>query len=152
MSLGDIIEEALDAEAKAADSYTHSIGILRLRGMEVKDLENVIKTVSIETLIHKEVLKGLSKAYESALSKEVEVFKGVEEVTPSRVERAVIVKLLREHLQIESHMIEVYRRMAELLRYPVLRAIAEALARNEEEHHRVIQELIKKYEETDVVG
>ncbi|MEM2376082.1 MAG: ferritin family protein [Sulfolobales archaeon] len=58
----------------------------------------------------------------------------------------IIVKLLKEHLDIESEMIKTYKKMAELFNYPVLKSIAEALAKNEEEHHRIIQELIKKYE------
>ncbi|MEM1982084.1 MAG: ferritin family protein [Sulfolobales archaeon] len=146
MSLNDVIRGALDTEEKAADSYLHSIRVLRLQGMEVKDLENVLKKVSIETIIHKEVVTGLLKAYESALSKEAEVLKDVKEVVPSKLEKMIIVKLLKEHLDIESEMIKTYKKMAELFNYPVLKSIAEALAKNEEEHHRIIQELIKKYE------
>jgi len=48
------------------------------------------------------------------------------------------VKLLKEHLEIESEIIETYKKIAELFKYPVLKSIAEALARNEEEHHRVL--------------
>lgn len=146
MSLNDIIREALNTEEKAVDSYLHSVRVLRLHGMEVKDLESVLKKVSIETMIHKEIVAGLLKAYDVALSREAEVLKGIEEISPSKLEKVIMVKLLKEHLEIESEMIETYKKMAELLEYPVLKSIAEALARNEEEHHRIILELIKKYE------
>jgi arsenate reductase-like glutaredoxin family protein len=136
----ELIRKALDIEEKAATSYFHSIGVLRLKGIEVKDLEEVIKKIAVETLIH-------IKAYEEAFEKESQVMKELEEVKPSAIEKALIVKLLKEHLIIESDMIATYKKLAESLRYPVLKHLAEALAENERIHHELFLSLIKKYEE-----
>lgn len=140
------IRYAKEVEERALDSYIHSIRVLRLHGMELSDVEDVVKKVSIETWIHKEIVAGMLKAYEEALDRVTEVLRSVESITPTSTERTILVKILREHLQIEFDMIETYRKLAEELKYPVLKAIAEALAKNEEEHHKMISDLIKKYE------
>ncbi|MCX8185353.1 MAG: ferritin family protein [Sulfolobales archaeon] len=145
MSLG-LIKHARDIEEKAMNSYTHSVGVLRLYGMNVEDIKEVIERVSIETAIHKEIMIGMLRAYEESLERVLASMRDIETITPTKAEKAILIQVLKEHLAIESDMIEIYRRLAQELRYPVLKAIAEALAKNEEEHHRAISELIKKYE------
>ena len=143
----ELIKKSQEIEENAASSYLHAIRILRLQGVEVRDLENVIKKIAIETLIHREIVKGMLKAYEEALKRESEVMKEIEELKPSAKEKAVIVRLLKDHLLIESEMIDYYKKLAQELPYPVLKELAESLAKNEEEHHKLISSLIKKYEE-----
>jgi len=145
--LQELIRKALETEEKAVGSYLHAIRILRLQGVETEDLEKIIKKVAIETLIHRELMRGVLKAYEEALKKESEVMKEIGELQPSARERAVIVKLLKEHLIIESEMIDTYRRIAQEVPYPVLKDLAEALARNEERHHELLTSIARKYEE-----
>ncbi|MDW7969271.1 MAG: ferritin family protein [Sulfolobales archaeon] len=142
----DKIRKAYDIEEKAVNSYVHALRVLKLQGMDMKDLEEVIKKVAIDTLIHKELMNGVLKAYEEALKKDKEVMKDIEGLRPSVSEKALMVKLLKDHLIIEAEMIEFYRNLAAGLQYPVLKDLAEALAKNEEEHHRLISDLIKKYE------
>jgi rubrerythrin len=143
----ELIKKSQEIEENATSSYLHAIRILRLQGVEVRDLENVIKKIAIETLIHREIVKGMLKAYEEALKRESEVMKEIEELKPSAREKAVIVRLLKDHLLIESEMIDYYKKLAQELPYPVLKELAESLAKNEEEHHKLISSLIKKYEE-----
>jgi arsenate reductase-like glutaredoxin family protein len=57
-------------------------------------------------------MKGVLKAYGKALEKESQVMKELEEVKPSAIEEALIVKLLKEHLIIESDMIATYKKLA----------------------------------------
>ncbi len=142
----ELIRKSIEIEENAVNSYLHAIRILRLQGVEMVDLEKVIKKVAIETLIHRELVKALLRAYEESLKKESEVMKEIEELKPSAREKMIIVKLLKDHLAIESEMISIYRKLAQELQYPVLRELAESLARNEEEHHRVLTSLIEKYE------
>lgn len=142
----DKIRKAYDIEEKAVNSYVHALRVLKLQGMDMKDLEEVIKKVAIDTLIHKELMNGVLKAYEEALKKDKEVMRDIEGLRPSVSEKALMVKLLKDHLIIEAEMIEFYRNLAAGLQYPVLKDLAEALAKNEEEHHRLISDLIKKYE------
>jgi len=146
--LRELIGKALEVEEKAVDSYLHAIRILKLQGIETEDLERIVKKVAIETLIHRELMKGVLKAYEEAVKKESEVSREIEELQPSARERAIIVKLLREHIVIESEMIDVYRRIAQEVPYFVLKELAEALAKNEERHHELLSQLVRKYEET----
>ncbi len=142
----ELIKKSQEIEENATSSYLHAIRVLRLQGVEVQDLEKIIKKIAIETLIHKEVVKGMLKAYEEALEKESEVMKEIEELKPSAREKAIIVRLLKDHLLIESEMIEHYKKLAQELPYPVLKELAESLAKNEEEHHKLISTLIGKYE------
>lgn len=142
----ELIRKSIEIEENAVNSYLHAIRILRLQGVEMVDLEKVIKKVAIETLIHRELVKALLRAYEESLKKESEVMKEIEELKPSAREKMIIVKLLKDHLAIESEMISIYRKLAQELQYSVLRELAESLARNEEEHHRVLTSLIEKYE------
>jgi len=90
-------------------------------------------------------MRGMLKAYEEAVKSEIS--REVEELQPSARERAVIVKLLREHIVIESEMINVCRRIAQEVPYSVLKELAEALAKNEERYHELLSQLVRKYEE-----
>ncbi len=142
----DEIKKALEAESVAVTSYMHALRVLRLYGADLKDLETIIKKVAIDTLLHKWLMDGMLKAYEEAYNKDAEIMRDIEEVKPSAAEKALMVKLLKDHLSIESDMIELYKELARSVQYPILRELSEALAKNEEEHHRLISDLIKKYE------
>ncbi|PUA33977.1 MAG: hypothetical protein B7O98_00760 [Zestosphaera tikiterensis] len=142
----DIIRKALDVEKKALDSYMHAIRVLKLQGIEHSDLDVVIKKVLIDTLIHGILVDSLLKAYKEAISKEVEVLKSLEDVKPTAREASLIVKLLKDHLTIESDMIETYNHIYREVKHPVFKALAEALMVNEQEHHKLLSELIRKYE------
>lgn len=142
----ELIKKAQEIEENAVNSYFHAIRVLRLSGVELQNLEKLIKKVAIETLIHKELVKGVLKAYEEALKREAEVLKEVKEIEPSAREKTVVTKLLKEHLLIESEMIDLYKKLARELPYPLLKELAESLAKNEEEHHKLLTSLIKEYE------
>ncbi|MEM1603079.1 MAG: ferritin family protein [Zestosphaera sp.] len=143
----ELIKKAQEIEENAVSSYFHALRILRLQGTELQDLEKVVKKVAIDTLIHRELMKGVLKAYEEAIKKEAEIMKELEEMKPSAKEKAIITKILREHLIIESEMIDNYKKLAQEMPYTVLKELAESLAKNEEEHHKLLISLIKKYEE-----
>lgn len=143
----ELIKKAQEIEENAVNSYFHAIRVLRLSGVELQNLERLIKKVAIETLIHRELVKGVLKAYEEALKRETEVLKEIKEIEPSAREKTVITKLLREHLLIERDMIDLYRKLAQELPYPILKELAESLAKNEEEHHRLLNSLIREYQE-----
>lgn len=143
----ELIKKAQEIEENAVNSYFHAIRVLRLSSVELQNLEKLVKKVAIETLIHKELVKGLLKAYEEALKREAEVLKEVKEIEPSAREKTVVTKLLKEHLLIESEMIDLYKKLARELPYPILKELAESLAKNEEEHHKLLTSLIKEYEE-----
>jgi len=142
----NLVRKAYEIEDKALGSYLNAMRILRLYGMELEHLESVIKKVLIDTLIHKELMSSLLKIYEEVARREGEVLKEVEGLTPSAIEKALIAKVLKEHLVIESDMIELYREIARTTQHKVFTDLAEALARNEEEHHRIIKDLIDKYQ------
>lgn len=143
----ELIKKAQEIEENAVNSYFHAIRVLRLQGTELQDLEKVIKKVAVETLIHRELMRGVFRAYEEAIKREAEVLKELEEIKPSAREKAVITRILKEHLLIENEMIEHYKKLAQEVPYTVLKELAESLAKNEEEHHKLITSLIKKYEE-----
>ncbi|MEM1766042.1 MAG: hypothetical protein QXN90_04935, partial [Zestosphaera sp.] len=109
----ELIKKAQETEENAVSSYFHALRILRLQGTELQDLEKVVKKVAIDTLIHRELMKGVLKAYEEAIKKEAEIMKELEEMKPSAKEKAIITKILREHLIIESEMIDNYKKLAQ---------------------------------------
>lgn len=143
----DFIKYAKEVEERALNSYVHNMGILRLQGMSVEDIEEIVKKVSIDTLIHEEVMAELFKAFEKSASRVMEILREAESITLTKAEKVLLVEILRDHLLIESDMIETYRKLAQEQERPVLKAIAEALAKNEEEHHKMVR-VNQKYEET----
>lgn len=44
-------------------------------------------------------------------------------------------------------MIETCRKIAEKMTHPLFKGLAEVLVKNEQEHHRLLAELIAKYKE-----
>jgi|GEM_PF-6702714 len=83
------IKKAREIEENAVNSCIHALGVLRLYGVEIQDLEKVIKKVVIETIIYKELMDGVLKAYEEAMKKEVEVLKGLGELEPAAKEGVI---------------------------------------------------------------
>ncbi len=142
------LRKALDVERKALDSYTHAVRVLKLQGIEHADLDAIVKKVLIDTLIHSILVESFLKAYREAISRETEVLKSLEDVKPTAREASLIAKLLKDHLTIESDMIEAYKHIYEEVKHPIFKALAEALITNEQEHHKLLSELIKKYEKT----
>ncbi len=71
----------------------------------------------------------------------------VKDVELSPEQKALVKRFAEMHLEIEKDMIETYQKMAEKMTHPLFKGIAEALVKNEQEHHRLLAELIAKYKE-----
>lgn len=141
-----ILEKAHEIEEKAVKSYTDSVGRLKGQGLSYTDVEKVVSVISIETIIHKHLTKAMYEALREIEKIEKE-YEGVEvkEVAPTPEQKTIIRRIAEMHLDIEKEMINTYRELAEKLKYPVLKALAEALAENEIRHHQELSKLIEKY-------
>ncbi|MEM0014587.1 MAG: hypothetical protein QXX81_03495 [Zestosphaera sp.] len=85
----ELIRKAHETEESAVNSYMHALSVLRLHGMEMRDLEEVLKKVAIETLIHRELMNGMLRAYDEALKKDTEALRKLKEIEPSAEEKAI---------------------------------------------------------------
>lgn len=144
-----LVKKASEVEDKAAKSYTEGLAKIRGQGLKYTAAEAVITRIAVDTIIHKHLMKAILEA-----QKELEkVGKGYEHVKePMDIEisgeQALLVKRFAEmHLEIEKDMIETYQKMAEKMTHPLFKGLAEALVKNEQEHHRLLAELIAKYKE-----
>lgn len=144
-----LVKKAAEVEDKAAKSYTEGLAKIRGQGLKYTDTEAVVTRIAVDTIIHKHLMKAILEA-----QKELEkVGKGYEHVKePEEIElsgeQALLVKRFAEmHLEIEKDMIETYKKMAEKMTHPLFKGLAEALVKNEEDHHRLLKKLIEKYGE-----
>lgn len=144
-----LVKKASEVEDKAAKSYTEGLAKLRGQGLKYTAAEAIITRIAVDTIIHKHLMKAILEA-----QKELEkVRKGYEHVKePMDIEisgeQALLVKRFSEmHLEIEKDMVETYQKMAEKMTHPLFKGLAEALVKNEQEHHRLLAELIAKYTE-----
>ncbi|USH00304.1 rubrerythrin family protein [Thermococcus argininiproducens] len=144
-----LVKKAADVENEAAKSYTEGLAKLRGQGLKYTDVEAVVSRIAVDTIVHKHLMKAILEA-----QKELEkVRKGYEQVKePMEMEmskeQALLVKRFAEmHLEIEKDMIETYQKMAEKMTHPLFKGLAEALVKNEEEHHRLLKQLIEKHKE-----
>ena len=145
-----IVEKAFEIESRAA--YDYLFGLMRLRSYGYLDpkLEESVKKIAVETIIHKHLVEGLLSALkdlekmDQSISSAEERRVRVEEVP--REQRTLLRRFAERHLDIEREMIETYKRLAEKAEHPLVKKLAEALAANEEEHHRYLGELIQLLE------
>ena len=143
-----LVKRAYETEKKAAASYTDGLGLIRGQGLRYTKVEEVVGRIAVDTIIHKHLMKAILEA-----QKELEKLAGegpieeVKEVELVPEQKALVKRFAEMHLDIEKDMIETYQKMAEKMTHPLFRGLAEALIENEQEHHRLLAELIAKYRE-----
>ncbi len=144
----NIVSKAAEIESQAA--YNYLFGLSRLRSLGYKDpkLEESIKKIAVETIIHKHVIEGLMRAFKE-LEKIDQSFsslgeRGVTSDTMSSEARILLKRFAEMHLSIEKDMIETYKKLSEEADHPLVKKIAESLVENEEQHHRYLSGLISE--------
>jgi len=143
-----LVKHAYETEKKAAASYTDGLGLIRGQGLRYTKVEEVVGRIAVDTVIHKHLMKAILDA-----QKELEKLSGegplkeVKDVELNPEQRALVKRFAEMHLEIEKDMIETYQKMAEKMTHPLFKGLAEALVKNEREHHRILAELIAKYKE-----
>ncbi|WP_245250392.1 ferritin family protein [Thermococcus stetteri] len=149
MSMSEpLVKHAYETEKKAASSYTDGLGKLRGQGLRYTKVEEVVGRIAVDTIIHKHLMEAILNA-----QKELEKLAGegpveeVKDVELSPEQKALVKRFAEMHLEIEKDMIETYQKMAEKMTHPLFKGIAEALVKNEQEHHRLLAELIARYKE-----
>ena len=143
-----LVKKAYETEKKAASSYTDGLKLIRGQGLRYTKVEEVVGRIAVDTVIHKHLMKAILDA-----QKELEKLAGegpleeVKEVELVAEQKALVKRFAEMHLEIERDMIETYKKMAEKMTHPLFKGLAEALVENEQEHHRLLAELIAKYKE-----
>lgn len=146
-----IVEKAASIESQATYSYLLGLSRLRFFGHLDPQLEESVRRIAVETIIHKHLMEALlgalselEKMDQSLTSLEERGVK-VEELKGS--EKGLLRRFAEMHLEIEKDMIETYRRLAEESEHPLIKKLAEALAENEEQHHAYLARLIESTKE-----
>lgn len=143
-----LVKKAYETEKKAASSYTDGLKLIRGQGLRYTKVEEVVGRIAVDTVIHKHLMEAILNA-----QKELEKLAGegpleeVKDVELSPEQRALVKRFAEMHLEIEKDMIETYKKMAEKMTHPLFKGLAEALVKNEQEHHKLLAELIAKYKE-----
>ena len=147
-NLRDIIEKAHSIETQAAYDYTFGLSRLQALGYSYKELQDSLKTIAVETIIHKHLVEGLLNAVKE-LEKMDQTIASMEEREPIKPEeltpqtKALLKRFAERHLEIERDMIETYTKLAEEADHPVVKELAKQLAENERQHHAKFAEMIK---------
>ncbi|MET1101178.1 MAG: ferritin family protein [Pyrodictiaceae archaeon] len=140
-------EEAYEIESKALNTYTFGLSRLRFFAALTPDLEEAIANIAVETLIHKYLVKALLDALRetsrmrTALS---ELKERIEKIEVEEQSKTLLKRFIEQHLDIEKHMVELYKELAKASKHPLIRKVAEILAENEEQHHAALRELLEK--------
>jgi rubrerythrin len=143
-----LVKHAYETEKKAASSYTDGLKLIRGQGLRYTKVEEIVGRIAVDTVIHKHLMEAILNA-----QKELEKLAGegpveeVKDVELSVEQKALVKRFAEMHLEIEKDMIETYQKMAEKMTHPLFKGIAEALVKNEQEHHSLLAELISKYKE-----
>ncbi len=146
--LEEFLRRALDIEKKASSSYVNGISRIRGSGLKYSDVERVVTDIAVDTIIHRYLVEGITKAIKEVRDlKERYGFEKAEEIKPSKEQAYIVIRLAEQHLQIEKDMIALYRELAEKEEHPLLRKLMEEVSKNESEHHRRLSDLISKYSE-----
>jgi rubrerythrin len=114
----------------------------------VKPLEEAIRRIAVDTIIHEYLMEGVVRSLEEAekVGESLETFKAeeaeIEKLPPET--RSIVKRFIEMHLEIEKNMIETYEELAEKAEHPVIKALAKAIAENEKQHHAQLMELHNK--------
>ncbi len=143
-----LVKRAYETEKKAASSYVDGLKLIRGQGLRYTKVEEIVGRIAVDTVIHKHLMKAILEA-----QKELEKLAGegplgeVKEIELVPEQEALVKRFAEMHLEIEKDMIETYQKMAERMTHPLFKGLSEALIKNEQEHHRLLAELIAKYKE-----
>ncbi|ASJ09400.1 rubrerythrin family protein [Thermococcus siculi] len=143
-----LVKHAYETEKKAASSYTDGLKRIQGGGLKYTKVEEIVGRIAVDTIIHKHLMKAIMDA-----QKEIEKLSSggpieeIKDVELSPEQKALVKRFAEMHLEIEKDMIETYGKMAEKMTHPLFKGLAEALVKNEQEHHRLLAELIAKYKE-----
>ncbi|MCE4614270.1 MAG: hypothetical protein F7B60_01885 [Desulfurococcales archaeon] len=148
-NLREIVEKAHGIETQAAYDYTFGLSRLQALGYSYKELQDSLKTIAVETIIHKHLMEGLLNAVKE-LEKMDQTIASLEEregIKPEGVSpqtKALVKRFAERHLEIERDMVETYAKLAEEADHPVIRELARQLEENEKQHHQRFMEMISK--------
>ncbi|WFO75868.1 hypothetical protein J4526_03150 [Desulfurococcaceae archaeon MEX13E-LK6-19] len=147
LNIREFVEKALHLEKKAYSDYKDTL----MRTSNKFVLESLI-TITLETLIHREIFRGLLEALnlfvrerDKLLYKEIE--RGSQEIE-------LLYQAIVNHLNIEKNMIKMLSEIISYIKemsnkYPrykttleMIASILDAIRENEEHHHEKIAEII----------
>jgi len=134
-----LLDKSVKIEKKAAKNYLKTLNKLK-----TEEFREVISTVALETVFHREITKALKRSADMIIEIQKQIEKGGE--TKEEIEYSEIEKVLKRHLRIEYDMIATYEIMSKYFpNLPSLfKRILVELKEDEIEHHRKISELIEK--------
>ncbi|KUK18511.1 MULTISPECIES: ferritin family protein [Thermococcus] len=143
-----LVKKAYETEKKAASSYTDGLARIRGQGLRYTKVEEIVGRIAVDTIIHKHLMEAILNA-----QKELEKLAGegpieeIKEIELAPEQKALVKRFAEMHLEIERDMIETYQKMVDKMTHPLFKGLAEALVKNEQEHHKLLAELIEKYKE-----
>ncbi len=141
-----LVKKAAEIEKKAAASYMDGLGLIRGQGLKYTKVEEIVGRIAIDTIIHKHLMEAIEKAQKELSKLSEGPVEEVKDIELNADQRALVKRFAEMHLEIEKGMIELYGKMAEGMTHPLLKSLALAIQENEREHHKLLGELIAKYQ------
>jgi DNA repair protein RadC len=142
-----LVKHAYEIEKKAASSYLDGLNLIKGQGLKYTKVEEIVLRIAVDTVIHKHLMKAILDAQEELKNVSEGPIEELKEIELTPEQKALVKRFAEMHLEIEKDMIQTYEKMAEKMSHPLFKGIAEALVKNEQEHHRLLAELISKYKE-----
>ena len=130
-SVEEMLRIAVEDEESEASAYYRLASLA-----EYDEIRAVLRSIAEDSLVHAEVLRGLLRALERIRSMRGKISRG----------RGNLLKELRAHLSIEILAGAEYSDLKNRVDIGSMRAVLEAIEREEEKHARIVRRLLERLE------
>ena len=130
-SVEEMLRIAVEDEESEASAYYRLASLA-----EDDEIRAVLRSIAEDSLVHAEVLRGLLRALERIRSMRGKISRG----------RGNLLKELRAHLSIEILAGAEYSDLKNRVDVGSMRAVLEAIEREEEKHARIVRRLLERLE------
>ncbi|NPA97145.1 MAG: hypothetical protein GXO32_06045 [Crenarchaeota archaeon] len=139
----ELLVKALEIERVSIESYARWMEILESAGALSKPVANFLISIIEDSVLHKNLVNALIKSLREIREIENKLRAGSREQVVARgVDvRQLLREAVKEHIEIERGVSQLYRELAKRSSKQLVRAVLEAIARDEDRHEEYVSEI-----------
>ncbi len=139
----ELLVKALEIERVSIESYARWMEILESAGALSKPVANFLISIIEDSVLHKNLVNALTKSLREIREIENKLRAGSREQVVARGldVRQLLREAVKEHIEIERGVSQLYRELAKRSSKQLVRAVLEAIARDEDRHEEYVSEI-----------
>ena len=139
----ELLVKALEIERVSIESYARWMEILESAGALSKPVASFLISIIEDSVLHKNLVNALIQSIREIREIENKLRAGGrEQVVVRGVDvRQLLREAVREHIEIERNVSQLYRELARRSSKQLVKSVLEAIARDEDRHEEYVSEI-----------